>query len=195
MIIENKILQIAKNNNNYVTTKQVVEEGIARFYLTKLVKEKKLFRIERGIYSTSKSNVDKFYSVQNKSKKIIFSHFTALKLQGFYKNIDKKEQISVLQGYNAKKYNDYKVFYNNINTYRYGLIEIKYNGHKIKVYDIERSICDIIKDRNRFDEGEYNKFINYYFNKSNLNYKKLLQYSKLLKVSSLIHHYLSLFKA
>ena len=66
--------------------------------------------------------------MQNKSKKIIFSHFTSLEIQGFYKNIDEKEQLSVMQSYNAKKFNDYKVFYNNKNTYKYGLIDYEYNG-------------------------------------------------------------------
>ena len=68
-------------------------------------------------------------------------------------------------------------------------------NNKIIVYDIERSICDIIKDENRFDKREYNKLINYYFNKDDINYTKLLEYSKLLKVSKKVQQYLSLFKA
>ena len=192
---ESQILKIAKQNNGFVTTKQVTENHIPRIYLTKLIQDKKLYRIDRGIYSTSQTVVDNYYSLQNKSKKIIFSHFTSLNIQGFYKNIDKQEQISVLQSYNAKKFFKFKVFYNNKDIYKEGLIEYSYNGHKLKIYDIERSVCDIIKNRYRFDESQYNKFINYYFNKQNLNYKKLLEYSKKLKVSKMVHHYLSLFKA
>ena len=33
---------------------------------------------------------------------------------------------------------------------------------ELKIYDLERSICDIIKNRYRFDESQYNKFINFY---------------------------------
>lgn len=195
MIRENQILELAKKNKGIITTKQVNENNIPRMYLTKLIKENRLYRVDRGIYSTSNIKIDNFYSMQNKSKKIIFSHFTSLNIQGFYKNIDSQEQLSVMQSYNAKKFKNYKVFYNNISTYKQGLIEYEYNGHKIKIYDIERSVCDIIKDRYRFDQSLYNKFINYYFNKANLNYKKLLEYSTKLKINKLVHHYLSLFKA
>lgn len=195
MIKENEILRLAKENNGIITTKIITENNIPRIYLTKLVKDNKLFRIDRGIYSTTKTTVTPYYAIQNKSKKIIYSHFTSLYLQGIYKNIDKQEQISVRQGYNAKKFKNYKVFYNSPSNYKKGLITYMYNGQKLKIYDLERSVCDIIKDRNRFDESMYNKFINYYFNKIDLNYKKLLEYSKALRISKLVHHYLSLFKA
>lgn len=195
MIKENKLLEVTKKNNGIITTKQVNELNIPRIYLTKLIKENKLYRIDRGIYSINKINIDNYFSIQNKSKKVIFSHFTSLKIQGFYKNVDKTNHISVPQGYNAKKFKDYKVFYNSLNSYRYGMIQYTHNGHKIKIYDLERTVCDIIKDHTRFDESEYNKFINYYFNLPNLNYKKLLEYSKILRISKIVHHYLSLFKA
>lgn len=195
MHYENLILELARKNNNLVTTKMVTENCIPRIYLTKLIQDKKLFRIDRGIYSTQVIKVDPFFNMQNKSKKIIFSHFTSLNIQGYYKNIDKEIHISVPQGYNAKKFKNNKVFYNSLKSYKAGLINYKYNNHIIKIYDLERSVCDIIKDHSRFDEIAYNKFINYYFNKVDLNYKKLLEYSKVLRISKIVHHYLSLFKA
>ena len=118
-----------------------------------------------------------------------------MKIQGFYKNIDNHDQLSVPQGYNAKKFENFKVFYDNNEHFGMGMIEYKYNGNIIKIYDIERATCDIIRDRHRFDESEYYKFINYYFNSEHLNYKKLLEYSTSLKINTLVHHYLALFKA
>ena len=196
MIKEKQILNLAKKNNGIITTKVITENKIARFYLTKLVKDKKLFRIDRGVYSIQKQDINPYYNMQNKSKKIIFSHFTSLEIQGLYKNIDTKTQISVPQSYNAKKFTkNYKVFYNNKKNYKQGLIEYKYKGNLLKVYDLERTVCDIIKDRNRFDELEYYRFINFYFSIEHLNYKKLLEYSTLLKINDLVHHYLAILKA
>lgn len=195
MIKETQILELAKKNKNIVTTHQIDENNIPRIYLTKLVKEKKLFRIDRGVYSTKKIEVEPYYAMQVHSHKIIFSHFTSLKIQGFYKNIDKKKQLSVPQGYNAKKFSNFKVFYDNEEHYGMGLIEYKYKGNILKIYDKERAVCDIIRDRHRFNEIEYYKFINYYFSQEHLNYKKLLQYSTSLKINDLVHHYLSILKA
>lgn len=195
MIKENQILELARKNKGIVTTKEITENNIPRIYITKLINDNKLYRIDRGIYSTTKREVNNYYSMQVKSKKIIFSHFTALEIQKFYKNTDHKMHISVMQSYNAKKFSNCKVFYNNKRNYKLGLINYEYNNQIIRIYDIERSVCDIIKDRNRFDELEYHRFINYYFNIEHLNYKKLLEYSTVLKISNLVHHYLALFKA
>lgn len=195
MIKESQILKLAKSNNGIVTTREVVDNNIPRIYLTKLINEKKLYRIDRGIYSLYNAPTNKYYSIQVKSQKIIFSHFTSLNIQGFYKNIDKEDQICVPQSYNAKKFSEYKVFYNNKRNYKLGLIEYIYNGQKIKLYDIERCVCDIIKDKNRFDELEYYRFINHYFSIEHLNYKKLLEYSTVLKINDLVHHYLAILKA
>lgn len=195
MTKEKQILNIVKKNKGTITTKEVNDNNIPRIYLTKLIKEKKLFRVDRGVYSTVNQKVNSFYTLQVQSDKTIFSHFTSLEIQGFYKNIDKQVQISVPQSYNAKKYTDYKVFYNSKKNFGHGIIEVDYNGYKLKVYDIERTVCDIIKDRNRFDQMEYYKFINYYFSIDHLNYKKLLEYSLELKISELVHHYLAILKA
>lgn len=194
MIKENEILELASKNKGIITTKEVDNNKIPRIYLTKLIKENKIFRIDRGIYSTYLSEVDKYYSMQVKSRKIIFSHFTSLQLQGFYRNIDKNEQLSVPQGYNAQKFHNFKVFYDNEEHFGMGMLDFNYNGNLIKVYDIERCVCDIIRDRNRFDQLEYFKFINYYFGIEHLNYKKLLEYSTSLNINELVHNYLSILK-
>lgn len=179
-----------------LTSSQITRLGYARIYISMLEDENKIFKIARGVYSINKEEiVDPLYQFQKNNKKIIYSCFSALELLDFYKTKNNKIQISVPQGYNASRYENYDVFYNNIENYSVGATFITHNSNKIMVYNIERSICDIIKDENRFDKREYNKLINYYFNKDDINYTKLLEYSKLLKVSKKVQQYLSLFKA
>ena len=103
--------------------------------------------------------------------------------------------MHVAKRYNASRYQNVDVFYNNNENYGVGSTYINLEGNKIIVYNLERSICDIIKDQNRFDQAIYNRLINFYFNSDKINYHKLLEYSKILKVSKKIQSYLSLFKA
>ena len=42
---KNKILEIAKQNNGYITTDLITKQGIAKMFLTQLVRENQLIRI------------------------------------------------------------------------------------------------------------------------------------------------------
>jgi hypothetical protein len=182
--------------NRIINTSSMKELGYARIYLTMLVKENKIFKIGRGVYSIDKNEaLEPLYEFQKNNSKIIYSGFTALSILKFYDSKSKKVQISVPQGYNASRYSSKQVFYNKLDNYGVGAIQVSLQNKTLTIYDLERSICDIIKDQNRFDLREYNKLINYYFNLKDINYQKLLEYSKLLKVSKKVQTYLSLFKA
>jgi len=179
-----------------ITSKNATCLGYERIYLTMLEKEGKIYKIARGVYSCNKQEkINPYYEFQKNNTKIIYSCFTALYLLGFYNQKPDKLQISVPQGYNASRYHDVEVFYNNDTNYGVGTTYVDIEDNKILVYNLERSICEIIKEHNRFDSRDYNKLINYYFNKDDLNYPKLLEYSKILKVSKKVQSYLSLFKA
>lgn len=179
-----------------ITSKRVTELGYHRIHLTFLLKQGRIYKISRGLYSINKNfNINPLYEFQKNNRKIIYSCFTALNLLDFYHQKGERVQISVPQGYNASRYQNCVIFYNSSSNYNIGVEKIKINDEFIRVYNLERSICDIIKNENRFDKREYNKLINYYFNLENINYPKLLEYSKLLKVSKKVQVYLSLFKA
>ena len=52
----------------------------------------------------------------------------------------------------------------------------------IRCYDIERTICDIIKDKNHMDKEIYTKALKWYAEKKDKDLLKLALYSKKLKI-------------
>jgi hypothetical protein len=192
---EDYLYEIIKKEGK-ITSKRVNELGYHRIFLTFLLKQKRIYKIARGVYSANVDyNVNPLYEFQKNNKQIIYSCFTALNLLGFSSKKPKDTQISVPQGYNASRYQNCLIFYNSASNYNVGVTKIETDDGFLRVYELERCICDIIKNENRFDSREYNKLINYYFNRNDINYQKLLNYSKLLKVSNKVQKYLSLFKA
>ena len=80
--INYKILQIAKENHDTITTSQVTELGFSRALLSYYVKLGILERERQGVYILTDSIHDDMYTLMLRSKKIIFSHDTALFLNG-----------------------------------------------------------------------------------------------------------------
>ncbi len=180
---ENKILNLL--NNGYLTTKTVADNNIPRVYLSKMLKENKIERVCRGVYAKKDVLIDDFVVLQSKSKNAIYSNTTALYLHGYSNRISVKYDITVNSGYNGSLQRDknVKLFYTKKELINLGVIDYKLdNGNIIKIYDLERTICDIIKNKNKLDRELYNKAIRDYFYSKEKNDLKLYEYAKKMSI-------------
>lgn len=183
MEYERKILNLFKNG--YLTTKGVNDNNIPRFYLTKLIKEDKIERVSRGVYIKKNELVDEFVILQSKSKNAIYSNTTALYLHGFSNRIPIKYDITINSGYNGslQKEDNVNLFYTKREILELGVINYKLNsGNIIRVYDLDKTICDIIKNKKKIDAEIFNKAIREYFYSKKKNTLKLYEYAKKMNI-------------
>lgn len=183
MEYENRILNLFKNG--YLNTKDVVNNSIPRTYLTKLVKEDKIERVSRGFYTKKNVLVDEFVILQNKSKNAIYSNTTALYLYGFSNRIPIKYDITINNGYNGslQKDNNVNLFYTKRELLDLGVTNYKLDsGNFIRVYDLDKTICDIIKNKKKIDAEIFNKAIREYFYSKKKNTLKLYEYAKKMNI-------------
>ena len=183
MEYENKILKLFKNG--YLTTKDVTDNNIPRFYLTKLMKESKIERVSRGVYIKKNELVDEFVILQSKSKNAIYSNTTALYLHGFSNRIPIKYDITINSGYNGslQKEKNVNLSYTKRELLELGVINYKLDsGNVIRVYDLDKTICDIIKNKKKIDAEIFNKAIKEYFYSKKKNTLKLYEYAKKMNI-------------
>ena len=183
MDYENKILKLF--NNGYLTTKDVVKNKIPNIYLTRLINLNKIERISRGVYIKANDIPDEMIILQNKSKNAIYSHMTALYIYDLSNRLPIKYDITVNAGYNGKlqKENNVNLFYIKRELLELGLTTYKLDsGYIIKIYDLERTICDIIKNRKKLDQELVNKAIRDYFYSKKKDTLKLYRYAKELNI-------------
>lgn len=183
MEYENKILNLFKNG--YLTTKDVTDNNIPRVYLTKLIKENKIERVSRGVYIKKNVLVDEFVVLQSKSKYAIYSNATALYLHGFSNRIPIKYDITIKSGYKGslQKENNVNLFYTKNELLDLGVIDYKLeSGNIIRVYDLDKTICDIIKNKKKIDAELFNKAIREYFYSKKKNTLKLYEYAKKMNI-------------
>ena len=180
---ENKILKIFKNG--YLMTKDVNDNNIPRFYLTRLIKEDKIERVSRGVYIKKNELVDEFVILQSKSKNAIYSNTTSLYLHGFSNRMPIKYDITINNGYNGslQKEKNVNLFYTKKELFELGVINYKLDsGNIIRVYDLDKTICDIIKNKKKIDAEIFNKAIREYFYSNKKNTLKLYEYAKKMNI-------------
>lgn len=183
MEYENKILNLFKNG--YLATKDVTDNNIPRTYLTKLIKENKIERVSRGVYIKKNVLVDEFIVLQSKSKYAIYSNTTALYLHGFSNRIPIRYDITIKSGYKGslQKEDNVNLFYTKNELLDLGVINYKLDsGNIIRVYDLDKTICDIIKNKKKIDAEIFNKAIREYFYSKKKNTLKLYEYAKKMNI-------------
>lgn len=182
---EEQILNLAKDNNGYITTSMVEENGIKRQFLGYLVKKGKIERVDRGIYILPEEPEDIYFILQNKSKKMVFSHITALRFHNLSDRIPHIIDITVTNEYRGSLQDkkDINLFRIKKEFIDLGMIYVKSPyGNLIKIYDLERSICDIIRNKKNIELELFNKAIRGYYNKTNKDQIKLFDYAKKLGI-------------
>ena len=185
MNYELQIIDLVDKHNGYITTKQVEDNNIPRRFLSFLVNKKIIERISRGVYSKNDEIEDDLLVIQSKSKYAIFSNLTALYFYGLCSRTPEVIDVSVINGYKGtlQNYKNVSLYYNKKETHELGISTIESNfGNDIKVYDIERSICDIIKNKKRIDKELFNQAIRGYWRTSDKNMVKLYGYATKLNV-------------
>lgn len=188
-----KILEMANNNNGYVSAKEVRNANINSTELTRLVKENKLERVSRGLYCTPDSFYDDYYKIQSKSKNCVFSHATALYFYDLSDRTPVQLDLTVPVGYNGSLINMQNVDLHYIKRefLELGLTIIQSPfGMKIKIYDVERTICDIIKNKKKMDIEIFTKALQKYSKIKTKDLNKLMRYAKKLNVEKKVREYM-----
>ena len=183
MNYENKILNLF--NNGFLRNKDLVDNNIPSVYLTRLVNNNVIERVSRGLYVRTNSLPDDLVILQNKSKNAIYSNLTALYLYGFSDRLPIKYDITVNSGYNGslQEVDNVNLFYTKKELFNLGEIVYRLDsGNLIKVYDLERTICDVIKNKNILDQELVNKALRKYFYSKEKNTLKLYEYAKKMKI-------------
>ena len=63
-------------------------------------------------------------------------------------------------------------------------------GHEIPVYDMERTICDLVRNRSRFEIQEFQTALKTYVAKPDKDLNQLMKYAKEFHVDSRIREYM-----
>ena len=153
-----------KKSGGIITSAYCRENNIPTVYLSRLAKEGKLFRVQKGIYITKDGDYDEYYFFQYQYGKAIFSYETALFLLGVTDKIPWRIDVTVYNGYKFNEKQDtLNINYVKKSIYNLGIIQKKTMfGNTVNVYSYERILCDFISNKEKMDVEVYAKLIRSY---------------------------------
>ena len=83
-----------------------------------------------------------------------------------------------------------KVFYFRDNFYHPGIMEIKTKDIIVKIYIMEKTVCDMFRYRNKIGEDIALEGLKNYLNRKDANIKKLSEFAEICRVKTIVMPYL-----
>ena len=185
---------LIESKGGVVSSADLQQAGIDRVKLYALLTSEILKKESHGNYVLAENEPDEYKVIQNRSEKLIYSHGTALFLHGMSDRVPHTLDITVPQGDNIsrikKSYRNTRFHYCKKELWQLGIMNIDTPmGYSVRVYDPERCICDMIRDKDNVDKQIYIQAIQEYF-RSKCNPRKVIKYAKKFNIESKVRNYM-----
>lgn len=177
------------NQHGMLFTSDLAKLGIPRIYLSILEANGEIQKVSRGVYSVVNGLEDEMSGLQSRYKRAIFSHETALFLWELTDRTPLFYSVTVPSGYNASplKVHGAKVYFVNRDLHLLGTTTAKTpNGSEVKTYNLERTICDVLRSRNQMDVQFVNEALKRYVMKKDRNIDLLYTYAQQFRIQKIL---------
>lgn len=185
--------EISNENNGLILTRTATKKGISRSNLSKLCESGKITRIANGQYVLADDLNDELLSLQIRSKYIIFSHETALFLNGISERTPFEHTVTIPTSKTLSQSisTECKIYYIKDELHDLGKVQLMTPmGNQVWAYDMDRTICDIVRSRSRMADETFITSIKQYAANSNKNLANLSVYASKMRVLSQVRQYL-----
>jgi len=160
---------------------ELTKKGLSDYQIKKKVSNKELYMVKKGVYSTT-PDYNYLEYIAKKHPNAVFTLTTACYCYGLIKN--KKSEYYFATKQKDRKINDdnVKQIFMTDSLYKIGISKITYQGFNILIYDLERLLIEVVRNKVNLNYDDYHEIINSYRKIAKLlNKNKLNDYIKNFK--------------
>lgn len=185
--------KMLKQYGGTIQTSQVTQAGISKPVFYKYIKTAKLEQAAHGIYVSEDAWVDAMYLIHLRCSQAVFSHETAL---FFYDLTDREPapySVTVKRGYSPSRLKADGIMAYTIRSelYEIGVTTAQTPfGHIVPVYDMERTICDLLRSRSNIEIQTFQNAMKQYVRRKDKDLRRLMRYAKMFRVEKKLQQYL-----
>lgn len=154
--------------------KDLTKKGLSDYQIKQKIKNNELYMIKKGVYSTC-PNYDYLEYISKKHPNAVYTLTTACYCYGFIKNNKTPYYIATKQKDRKIHDENVKQIFMTTSLYNLGISKITYHNFNILIYDLERLLIEIVRNKTNLDYETYQEIINSYrrisklLNKNKLN--------------------------
>lgn len=186
------IEEIITGKGGFVTRKDLTSSQYHRVLSD--VTEGKVIRISRGVFALPSALANTMYDIDKIIPGGVLCNYTAWSHYGLTTQIPLSICVAIERKRKIKlpEYPPITLSYQSEEQLALGRTRTLIGGYEVSIFDIERSVCDALKTRNKIGMDICAEIINNYLCLENRNLNLLAEYAKALRVGRILHNYLEL---
>lgn len=172
-----------------ISSRDVCSLGLSRTMLGKYVRRGLLVRAFRGVYVVPSAIPDELFALSRQSRRFVFSHATAAFLHGLSDRTPFVHTVSIRSSQTVSRALRARLtcFYVKDGLFSLGRTRAKTQfGNDVPCYDMERTICDMVRDRGRMDDETFLAVVKNYAASERKNLPRLGRYAEAMGLSAKI---------
>lgn len=185
--------KLLEEHNGILRTSDIIDANISKTYFAEFIEKRDMVKESQGVYISKDAWADPMYLLQLRFNQAIYSHDTALFLHDLTDQEPLRYTITLKTGYNTSKFKELnvKAFTIKKDLHDLGEMEIASPfGNPLKVYNKERTVCDIVRSRSEIEIQTFQDALKKYSKRKDKDLDLLMKYAKTFRVSRILNQYL-----
>jgi len=189
-----KLVERFKRNNGFLRAADSLTAA-EKYQLRQMIRKGSVSRVKRGFYHWNDAPV--VFQESEVARMIpdgIFCMFTAWSFYGLTTHVSAEYHLAIPKTRRIvlPDYPPVKLYYWTRNTFNLGKTKANMNGSTVNIYDIERSVCDAVKFRNKIGVDLMSEVIRNYIQRNEKDLDKLLKYASELRIATTLNQLLQM---
>ena len=185
----NTVKEIFDKNNGFLRAKDLTKR-MQWYQLKKMLEQGEAVKVSSGVYKLNDINISQKAEIAVRFPSAVFCLFSAWNYHGLSTHNPWALYIAV--GHKEKvvkpDYPPVFVYYWKDASHDTGIIEIEEEGYKIRMYDLEKSVCDAVKFRNKVGLDTAIEVLQNYVKRQDKNLNKLNRYAEQLGIEKILNN-------
>jgi len=185
------IIDTVQQQGGFITTGEVKSRGEYE-QLRHAAEEGNLVRIRKGVYAETSALANNMIDVERIVPRGVLCLYSAFSHHGLSTQVPSSTCIAI-DARRKVRLPDYPIidlYYWKKEYLEFGIMQKEISGYDVLITDLERTVCDAVKYRNKIGLDVWGEVIDSYLKKDNRNISLLHEYAQILRVKNILTTYL-----
>lgn len=183
------------NEKQFISSQELHEAGYSNYKIRQMVSAGDLIGVNRKWYENAHytGEINDFYAVSAYVEQGVVCLISAAVYYDLSSERPNRIDISIPRNVRIPESPDWPAmkFYRMVEPrYSMGIVEVKEEGNSFRIYDKEKTVCDVIYHRNKMGFEPAIEVLKRYVQQPDRDINRLIAYAKRLQVETAIKRYL-----